>query len=244
MTKSAALPKPRPKRRHPAAGGYARGGETRSRIIAAALEVFGTHGFGGASTRMLADRAGVTLPALQYYFDGKLGVYLACAEHIAGRLALRLEPVTQRITKVLAAPGLPREHVLQLLDDFIDGFADLFLGAHEVEKWVLFIIREQAQPTQAFDIIYDRVMRRVLGEAAALVGRLMALPSEDPRVRIRTLALIGQIIFFRTGREAALRALGWPDFDGERLQQVKDALHAQIAAAFGAEESGPLGRPS
>ena len=61
------------RRRHPAAGGYARGDETRSRIIAAALDVFGTHGFGGASTRMLAESAGVTLPALQYYFASKEG---------------------------------------------------------------------------------------------------------------------------------------------------------------------------
>ena len=74
------------RRRRPADGGYARGDETRARIISAALDVFGTHGFGGASTRMLAERAGVTLPALHYYFDSKEGVYLACAEHIAEQL--------------------------------------------------------------------------------------------------------------------------------------------------------------
>src|SRR5262249_6202272 len=74
------------KRRHPPTGGYARGDETRAKIVAAALEVFGTYGFAGASTRLLAEKAGVNLPALQYYFDGKAGVDLPCCEHIAQRL--------------------------------------------------------------------------------------------------------------------------------------------------------------
>jgi TetR/AcrR family transcriptional regulator, regulator of cefoperazone and chloramphenicol sensitivity len=221
------------RRRRPAEGGYARGEETRSRIVAAALEVFGVHGFAGASTRMLAEKAGVTLPALQYYFDSKEGVYLACAEHIAEQLEARLGAVTDRIASALARERPSRARLLEMLVGFFDDFADLFLGGNDLEKWVLFIIREQAQPTKAFDIIFDRVMHRVLTTCAALVGALIDLPDSD-EVRIRTFALIGQVVFFRTAQEAALRMTGWPDFHGERLQLVKDALRAQITAAFGA----------
>src|SRR5271163_4162490 len=72
-----------PKHRHTAGGGYPRGEETRARIVAAALKLFGEHGFEGASTRDIAKNAGVNAPALQYYFDNKEGVYLACVEYIA-----------------------------------------------------------------------------------------------------------------------------------------------------------------
>jgi TetR/AcrR family transcriptional regulator, regulator of cefoperazone and chloramphenicol sensitivity len=232
------------KRRRPADGGYPRGDETRARIVAAALEAFGVHGFGGASTRMLAERAGVTLPALQYYFDSKEGVYLACAEHIAERLETRLGAVTDRIAATLAQEELPYARLLAMLRGFFDDFADLFLGGHEMEKWVLFIIREQAQPTRAFDIIFDRVMHRVVNVCAALVGRLLDLPDSDREVRIRTLALIGRIVFLRTAREAALRVLDWPDFAGDRLTLVKDVLGAQIADEFAAiEKAKRRGRP-
>ena len=70
------------KHRHAIEGGYARGEETRARIVTAALRMFGERGFDGASTRDIATSAGVNAPALQYYFDNKEGVYLACAEHI------------------------------------------------------------------------------------------------------------------------------------------------------------------
>lgn len=222
------------RRRRPAAGGYARGDETRSRIIAAALEVFGTNGFGGASTRMIAEKAGVTLPALHYYFDSKEGAYLACAEHIADRMQANLGTATAQIVDMLAEEKLSPSQVLDLLLGFLERLTDLFLGAHELDKWVLFIIREQAHPTKAFDILFKRMMSRVAGACTMLVARLLDKPDSDPEVRIRTVALVGQIIFFRTAREAVLRIVGWPDFDGDRLAFVKHVLQAQTVASFGA----------
>ncbi len=220
------------RRRRPADGGYARGDETRARIISAALDVFGTHGFGGASTRMLAESAGVTLPALHYYFDSKEGVYLACAEHIAEQLDERFRALTSGVADALGGPPPPRARVLDMLLTFVDSFTDFFLGAHELEKWVMFIIREQAQPTKAFDIIFERVMQRTFNALAALVGQLLERPVSDMEVRIRTFTLVGQLVFFRTAREAALRVTGWRDFDGERLKLVKRVLRSQIATAF------------
>jgi TetR/AcrR family transcriptional regulator, regulator of cefoperazone and chloramphenicol sensitivity len=221
------------KRRHPPTGGYARGDETRAKIVAAALEVFGTYGFAGASTRLLAEKAGVNLPALQYYFDGKAGVYLACAEHIAQRLEARLGPIIKDITHVLASEAPSREHLFALLHGFLDTYADLLVGEREVEDWVLFIIREQAHPTKAFDIIFDRVFHRAVRTCAMLVGPLLDLPSGDPKVLVRALAFIGQVLFFRTAREAVLRIQGWPDFKGDRLALVKSALREQVTAALG-----------
>lgn len=219
------------RRRRPADGGYARGDETRARIISTALEVFGTHGFGGASTRTLAESAGVTLPALHYYFDSKEGVYLACAEHIAEQLDERFGALTGGIVEALRS-GPERAQLLDMLLGLVDGLADFFLGAHELEKSVMFIIREQAQPTKAFDLIFERVMQRTFNTLATLVSRLIERPASDMEVRIRTFTLIGQLVFFRTAREAALRLTGWRDFDGERLRLVKRMLRAQIAATF------------
>ena len=60
--KGTEIPAPR---RHPAGGGYPRGEEARSRIIRVAIEAFGMRGFEGASTRTIAEMAGVSAPALQ-----------------------------------------------------------------------------------------------------------------------------------------------------------------------------------
>ena len=220
-------------RRHPATGGYARGRATRATIVAAALEIFGAYGFDGASTRMIADRAKVNLPALQYYFGDKAGVYRACAEHIAERLAAHLGPTVGRIRGALAEPQLSRARRLALLQTFFDTFAALLIGGREPESWVLFIIREQASPTAAFDILFEQVMRRFAQSGAARVGGLMGLPPDDPRVLARTLMLFGGVLFFRTAREASLRVLGWRDFRGRRLNFLKVALHDHVAASLG-----------
>ncbi len=218
--------------RRPRQGGYACGDETRQKIVLAALDVFGARGFDGASTRMVAKKARVNLPALQYYFNGKEGVYLACADYIAGRVEQRLGPVVGRIARELAEGSPPRERLLAALIEFLDAFADLFVGDRDLERWILFLCREQAQPTKACDIIFERVMRRVAGTCTALVARLLAIPENDPRAVIRTFALIGQIMFFRLAREAPLRVLHWKDFDGSRLALLKSALREQVAATF------------
>ena len=56
----------------------------------------------------------------------------------------------------------------------------------------MFIIREQAQPTKAFDIIFERVMQRTFSTLAALVGPAAGAPGFRHGGPIRTFTLIGQ----------------------------------------------------
>jgi TetR/AcrR family transcriptional regulator len=44
---------------------------TRARILQAGLEAFAARGFDGATTRMIADSAGVNVGLIKYYFDSK-----------------------------------------------------------------------------------------------------------------------------------------------------------------------------
>lgn len=70
-----------------------KGAETRLRIINVAIDLFGSKGYVRASTRAIAVAAGVNAPALQYYFGGKSGLYLACAEHVVAAARSTLDPV-------------------------------------------------------------------------------------------------------------------------------------------------------
>ncbi len=54
--------------------------DTRERILEAALEAFAEKGFDGATTREIAQRAGVNLGLIQYYFDGKPRLWRAAVD--------------------------------------------------------------------------------------------------------------------------------------------------------------------
>jgi TetR/AcrR family transcriptional regulator len=60
--------------------------EVRSRILAAAEAVFADRGYAGASTREIAERAGIGKRMLFYYFPTKDAVYRAVLERIIAGL--------------------------------------------------------------------------------------------------------------------------------------------------------------
>lgn len=61
--------------------------ETRREILEAAEESFAAAGFAGATTRQVANRAGVNVATLHYHFGNKEGLYRAVLEEaVSGKL--------------------------------------------------------------------------------------------------------------------------------------------------------------
>ena len=208
------------------AQGYARGDATRLHIIETALEVFGVHGFEDASTRMIARRAGVNLAALHYYFGGKRELYRACAEHLAAIGEARVAPFLAMVEQ----QGASREAQLDLLHRLLDAFADRLVGPRDPPAVVAFFFREQIAPTEAFDILYQRVMAPLLNACASLVARLIGEAPGSEEAVLRTLAILGPLMVFQRAREPSLRALRWPDFEGQRLVRIKGLVWREALA--------------
>jgi TetR/AcrR family transcriptional regulator len=72
-----------------------RSGQTRARILEAALNEFSTHGYAGARTDRIARAAGVNKALLYYYFDSKERLYTAAIEMITGKVYERSMNVYQ-----------------------------------------------------------------------------------------------------------------------------------------------------
>ena len=51
--------------------------ENRATILEAALDVFSTHGFRGATLDSIAKKSGLSKPNILYYFDGKKSIHVA-----------------------------------------------------------------------------------------------------------------------------------------------------------------------
>jgi AcrR family transcriptional regulator len=215
--------------RRPSAGGYVRGDETRLRIIEAAIESFGEHGFEGASTRDIAARAGVNAPALQYYFENKEGVYRACAEYLADSSWVTLEPVVTYAADVLSK----NSDVPVLIDAFIriqEALADrMFVKACGTSNQRLFFTREQAghEPTIASDIMMRRVRQPLNDVGTRLIARITGAKPDDELTLIRMLSLHGQLLMFHVAPRTTLALLGWKEIDAEKGDLLKATVRAQ-----------------
>ena len=206
-------------------GGYAKGGAARQRILEAALAAFGEGGFKGATTRQIAEAAGVNLPALKYYFGGKEGLYLACAEEIVARYRARMVEPVMRAQAMLEARHTPQE-AKAALKIVLRALADQVVETREAETWAGFVLREMAEPGPAFDILYDQVWQPGVNIVGYMIGLAAGLPAKA--ARIEALLLISSLSAFGASRPVSLKSLGWDDVGPEEFTRVMANLDRRI----------------
>ena len=218
-------------RRRPESGGYARGEERRLQIIHAALRRFGEDGYNGTSTRQIAMDAGVNTPALQYYFNGKEGLYRACGEYIVERFRAAMQAMYARAA---AVPDGDRDAAVAVLCDMLDAIADFLFEPTTEDGLARFLARlhnrDGVGPID--DALGDRVEDELHAHCTRLVGVATRMPAEAEVTKLRATAITGQLSAFHGEKEGPLRRLGWPDFRGPRLVMLKAVIRAQTMAAL------------
>ncbi|RMD86481.1 MAG: DUF1956 domain-containing protein [Alphaproteobacteria bacterium] len=180
----------------------------RERLIAAGLAVFGEYGFHAATTRRIAERAGVNLAAIPYYFGTKENLYLAVAEHIARKARSHMEPALAAVERVLQAPDPGGEALTAALLSLLDRFAQFLLSPRASPEMGRFVLMEQLAPSAAFDILFENAMRHLQRAVAAVLGQLLGRTAESTEIRLRANMFLGQVVMFRAAGGLMLRSLG------------------------------------
>jgi len=200
----------------------------RARLLDAAAEIFGTYNLEGATTRQLAERADVNQAAIPYYFGGKEGLYLATIEHFFSVHAPKIGSVVAEIESRLTAKNIDRGEALDLLKRLLGTMLEVLLRQQTNRSFGRIIIREQMQPTKAFDLIYERVIRHVHQTVSALLAILLEREPDDRSVIFRAQMIVGQILVFLAGRETIKRRLNLTGYTDEEFAEIKAALHEQL----------------
>ncbi len=217
---------PRPASPHYRRARRDRGAETRAQLIEAALDVFGRLGYEGATTREIAKVANANLAAIVYHFGGKEALHIAVAEHVAGSILAKVGPTLAAAAEPSAteSPVAARAALNRLSGTMVE----VMLGSAEAERWARFIVREQLQPTAAFDVIY-RFMGGAVATGARLVAAVLGTP-EDETIRIRVFTLLGQVMVFRVAQALVLRRMGWPAIGERERDEIKRIVRQNIDA--------------
>jgi TetR/AcrR family transcriptional regulator, regulator of cefoperazone and chloramphenicol sensitivity len=222
----------RPASRHYRRAQRDRGAETRTQLIEAALDVFGLFGFEGATTRDIAKRAGANLAAIVYHFGSKEALHLAVAEHVAGKMkqAVGTSFMEAANLSTAASPAVAKAMFQQLIATYVD----VLIGSTDAERWARFIVREQMQPSTAFDVMY-KIMSGVVEVATRLVATALGT-TESEETKLRVFAMFGQVLVFRVSQALILRRMGWATIGERERAEIKRVIisHTETILETGA----------
>ncbi len=207
---------------------------TRARLIEAAVELFGTYGYDAVTTRRLAERAEVNQVAIPYHFGGKQGLYIAVAEHIVERVGSEAGPVLAALRA--AGPGLSPHQAREMLHQLLRRLGALIIGTSEAEYWARFIVREQMDPSPAFEVLFRGMFGTMLRGVTQLLAAVQGCDPDSEAVRIQAMTVVGQLLVFRVARAAVLRALDWEAVGARELALIQAQVDRNLEAILGAVE--------
>jgi AcrR family transcriptional regulator len=213
----------------------ATGSGARERLLEAALDIFGRHGFDAATTRMIAGQAGVNIAAIPYYFSGKEGLYQAVVRHIVDVIAGQMAETRWEIEDRSLSGPEAKDEAVELLEKLVTRFIRFMIGSPEAHRISRIILREQMFPTAAYEIIFSGFMESLL-EAVARLIMVISGDRSKRSAKLRAMAIVGQILVFRVARETLVRALdleGYNNAETAKIERVIMEHTRYITAGLG-----------
>jgi TetR/AcrR family transcriptional regulator len=124
-----------------------RGDRVRKTVLDVALECFSTHGFGGTSTRMIAELSGVTHSLILYHFETKDKLWIATMEEVVGNYAKGIKDILTRNRQRPAS---------ETLGKFIKEFIRMSARMPQVHR---ILTQQSTQSSQRLDWLIETHLR-------------------------------------------------------------------------------------
>ena len=128
----------------PSSGGRGRSAETKRALIAAAVEVLKSEGYGGASARAIADKAGCNQALIFYHFGTVVDLLLAALDQVS---TVRWKRYSEALTQVHSATELA------------DAAAEIF--AEDLDTGHVAVLVEMIAGTSSTPGLGDKVAARI-----------------------------------------------------------------------------------
>ena len=197
--------------------------DTRERLLEAAIDVFGRHGFDSASTRMIAKAANVNIAAIPYYFGGKGGLYQAVIDHIVDQIKKEAGELLEQIGGTTFTKDTGRQEARELMQAVLERFINFITGSEQGQRFSRILLREQMFPSPAYDTIFEGFLKPVLDALSTLI--MVATGESDSRqATFKAMTLMGQVLVFRVARETIVRGLDLEGYSPEELEEIRAVI--------------------
>ena len=216
--------------------------QTRAALVHAALKLFGRQGFDGTSTREIAAEAKANIGSIAYHFGGKEGLRAAAADYIVDTIQ---GVAGQALGGAQPAAPMDPEAARALLFMALERMVGFVAASPQAGEIVQFVLRELSHPTAALDRIYAGVFEPTHRRLCHIWEQATGEPAESEATKLTVFTMIGQVIYFRIGREAVMRRMGWRGIGNDEAAKVVAATTDNLRAMLAARDAraGKKGKP-
>ncbi|ASG67796.1 putative HTH-type transcriptional regulator YbiH [Francisella halioticida] len=209
--------------------------KTKQLLINSGLKFFGEYGLDATSTRMIVEHANVNISAIKYYFESKKGLYFAVVEQIIDNIRANNSEVIKSIRQKFQDGNISIKDSKKLYKTLLLSMAEILIGNSKSQDWARIIMREQANPTEAFDIMYDKYMKQIQEISIKLSSIFYNCSIVEPILIIRLQIMFGQVLSFVVAKESFLRASVQKD-----ILNVKKQIINQLSICIDSIISTPI----
>lgn len=202
---------------------------TRERILRAGMACFAREGFAGATTRMIAGGAGVTLPVIAYHFGNKEGLHLACAEEIVDLHRRRLLPLVASARTAADEGALGADAARAWLERLLTALIEAITADPEQRLATDFVLRELSEQGPGYHLLYEELWKPGIGLIADLLALARGQGATTEGDRIGALMLLASLTAFTREEPVARAFLDWEALDAGHRSRIAAVAHRLLS---------------
>jgi AcrR family transcriptional regulator len=185
--------------------------EIRERIVDAAGEMFGRHGFHGTTIRQITKHAGVNVAAVNYHFRDKDELYLR---------VLREAKNCTRLMPPAAFDGAPSDQLRGFIFSLVGQMLDPARPAWHVQV----ITQEMMRPTPALDVLVREMTEPVFHHLRQAVGAVVGRKLPRAQLDLITSSILGQCLFYVRSRPMIARVAPELSRGPDRIERIAEHI--------------------
>lgn len=208
-------------------------GQTKDRILDEAEVLFARKGYHAVGVREITQAARCNLAAVNYHFGSKQSLYL---EVFRSRWLPRATRVHSSFRENLAANGaISLTAVVQsLAQAFLDGpLTDIERKRHHQ-----LISVELAQPTEAFELVADQVLKPLFNNLLDDLRTVLPDEIDGEQLALNAFSILAMVLYFNLARPFISRFTGYTYDDTFKARLVDHIVDFSLnGLAAGTEEN-------
>lgn len=199
---------------------------SKNELLCSAFCEFAKNGFEGATTRDIANRAGINISSILYYFGGKKGIYAAALHNIVAAVKQETDELAREYSVVVKKKDSAEAR--KMLKKFTEAFLTLLCGEKLSKDMKTVFLSEYSKPTEDFQILYEGL---ILPFYKKMV-KLLELSSRG-RITLKDAYLymfpfFAQMFVFSSRKDTICKFMDWKTYGEQQKQKLLDYMYNQI----------------